>query len=98
MDMKNIDEEIVLAMVYAEYAGASRFPLFHSAHEGLAVLQEEVKELRDEVYLKHSKRSAARLQKEAIQVAAMAIKLVVLMNNANLENPVYWFDEDDRIP
>ena len=42
---------------------------FHSAHEGLAILQEEFEELKQEVYVKH--RVDARVQEELIQLAAM---------------------------
>lgn len=50
------------------------WPAFNSAHEGLAVLEEEVKELRDHVYTKQKNRDLEAMQKEAIQVAAMAVR------------------------
>jgi hypothetical protein len=50
---------------------------FGSAHEGYAVLLEEVEELKAEVFLKREKRSPERLRKEAIQVAAMAMRFVL---------------------
>ncbi|MBC9913142.1 hypothetical protein [Chitinophaga varians] len=46
---------------------------FHSPHEGFAVLKEEVDELWDEVK-KDSDRET--MKKEAIQVAAMAIRFI----------------------
>lgn len=45
-----------------------------SAHEGYAVLLEEVDELWDHVKTKQSKRDLAAMRKEAIQVAAMALR------------------------
>ena len=58
-----------------EYGRASRkFSPFNSAHEGYAVLREEVDELWDEV-----KRNGpvSRMREEAIQIAAMAIRFVI---------------------
>lgn len=49
---------------------------FHSAHEGFAVLQEEVEELWDEVRKRGSLRSRELLRAEAVQVAAMAVKFI----------------------
>jgi hypothetical protein len=47
---------------------------FHSPHEGLAVMQEEVYELQTEVYRRMQSRNQMRV--EAIQVAAMAIRFI----------------------
>lgn len=49
---------------------------FASAHEGWAILREEVDELWDEVKKKPSQRSIELMRKEAIQIAAMAIRFV----------------------
>jgi ribosomal protein S15P/S13E len=48
-----------------------------SAHEGYAVLSEEVDELWDHVKTKQSKRDLQAMRKEAIQVAAMALRFAV---------------------
>lgn len=50
------------------------FPPFNSPHEGYAVLLEEVNELWEEV--KRKDRDSTALRKEAIQVAAMALRFV----------------------
>jgi len=52
------------------------YPAFHSNHEGWAVIKEELDELWD--CIKGSKLVTAddRMRKEAIQVAAMAIRFV----------------------
>lgn len=48
-----------------------------SAHEGYAVLLEELDELWDHVKTKQSKRDLSEMRKEAIQVAAMALRFAV---------------------
>ena len=52
-----------------------KFGKFNSAHEGYAVLLEEVEELWDEI--KDKKRSQYKMKTEAIQVAAMAIRIIL---------------------
>jgi hypothetical protein len=65
----------IAAQVVAEYKKASAVHgAFNSAHEGYAVLLEEVDELWDEV--KNRDLSIEKVRKEAIQVAAMAMRLV----------------------
>jgi hypothetical protein len=50
-----------------------KFPAFHSAHEGYAVLMEELDELWDEI---RANGSRERMRAEAIQVAAMAFRFI----------------------
>lgn len=54
-----------------------RFPPFNSAHEGFAVLAEEVDELWEEVRCKQGARDLDRMRKEAVQVGAMALRFIV---------------------
>jgi len=64
--------------VYRELSQATaKFPAMNSAHEGYSVLAEEVDELWDEVRGKQGARDMAKMRKEAIQVAAMAIRFVM---------------------
>jgi len=66
--------EIAIAAIVEECAAASKANgPFHSAHEGYAVLLEELDELWEEVRLKKCERDSRRLAKEAIQVGAMAL-------------------------
>ncbi len=67
----------VIDEVVAELARARRlFPRREaSAHEGFAVLYEEVDELWDEVKMQEQSREAMR--KEALHCAAMAMRFVV---------------------
>lgn len=59
----------------AELAKArAKFARFNSAHEGYAVLKEEVDELWDEVKDRHANKD--NMRKEAIQIAAMALRFV----------------------
>lgn len=50
------------------------WPPFNSAHEGFAVLLEEVDELKAHVWTKQKNRDLTAMRKEAVQVAAMAIR------------------------
>lgn len=72
MNYHYIIDEVLAELARAEAA----FPPFHSAHEGFAVLLEEVDELKAEVWKSPAKRDPARLRAEAIQVAAMAIRFI----------------------
>ena len=52
----------------------SLWPEFNSAHEGFAVLMEEVDELKEHVWTNQKRRDLEAMKKEAIQVAAMALR------------------------
>ena len=75
-----------LDSIYTEYRRAIfLFPPFHSAHEGYAVLLEEVDELWDEI--KGNKKPGAyeRMRKEAIQVGAMALRFLVMLDEMDTD-------------
>lgn len=62
----------------------SLFGPMHSAHEGLAVIMEEMDELKEHVWMNQKKRNMDAMYKECIQVAAMALKFasdICLSNN-----------------
>lgn len=50
---------------------------FNSAHEGYAVILEELDELWEEVKKKRVERDPKKMTREAVQVAAMAIRFVM---------------------
>lgn len=64
-------------MVLEELKRASKWPPMNSAHEGYAVLLEEVDELWDHVKTQQGKRVVAEMTYEAVQVAAMALRFLV---------------------
>jgi hypothetical protein len=66
-----------------------KFPKFNSAHEGYAILLEEVEELKREVFwgpthsiddvadlMPKAERRRIRMRAEAVQVAAMALRFI----------------------
>lgn len=55
----------------------ANWPAFNSAHEGFAVLLEEVEELKAWVFTNQKKRDLQAMYKEAIQVAAMAMRFAL---------------------
>lgn len=81
--MRYPDDEKVLNDIADELKRArdGHSPL-HSAHEGIAVIEEEYIELREEVYKKRENRDLDKMRKEAIQIAAMAVRFIVDLNLA----------------
>lgn len=70
----HVREELERALV--------KFPPFHSAHEGWAIIKEELDELWEVVRLNQSTAGRNdRLRKECIQVAAMAMRFLLEMNH-----------------
>lgn len=68
------DYEAALSAVSMEVSRArGMHSPMNSAHEGFAVLAEEVDELWDHVKMKQKNRDLNEMRKEAIQVAAMAV-------------------------
>ena len=55
-------------------SAAEQFPEWNSAHEGFGILLEEGKELFEHVCTNQKKRDLVAMRKEAIQVAACAIR------------------------
>lgn len=71
----SLDE--VLAEVGAEVGSAeSKWPPMNSAHEGYAVILEELDELKEHVWKNQKRRDVAAMRKEAVQTAAMAIRFI----------------------
>ncbi len=68
----------VLAAVVVELQQAqAKFPPFNTAHEGYAMLFEEVDELWQHVKVKQGLRLTHEMRREAIQVAAMALRFAL---------------------
>jgi len=72
-----IEEDISKAIMDEYYIAERKFAKFNSAHEGFAILKEEVDELWDNVKLnqKNPLRDEKML-KEAIQIGAMALRFI----------------------
>lgn len=74
MNKYELSQAILDAHAEAERA-ATLWPPFHSAHEGFGVLLEEVDELKAHVWTKQTNRDLAAMRVEAIQVAAVALRI-----------------------
>jgi NTP pyrophosphatase (non-canonical NTP hydrolase) len=81
--MNVVDEMEILDQVNDELIRAAKYGEFQSAHEGYAVLLEEVDELKEHVWTRQSLRDVGAMRQEAIQVAAMAIKFVQMLDGGN---------------
>ncbi len=66
--LTEVQAEVMKALV--------NWPPFNSAHEGYAVLLEEVDELKEHVWVNQKKRDLEKMRKEAIQVAAIAVRFL----------------------
>jgi hypothetical protein len=65
-------------MVLGElWKAQDKHPKFNSAHEGYAVILEELDELKAEVWKRPKKRDINKMRKEAVQVAAMATRFLI---------------------
>lgn len=68
--------ELAMDVITELESARETHPNFHSAHEGWAVLREEVDELWDEVRKKDDERSMRKMRAEAVQIAAMALRFI----------------------
>ena len=67
-----------ISLITTEYCSATKkFGPFASAHEGYAIILEELDELWE--VIKNKQKSITELEKEAVQVAAMAVRFLVDM-------------------
>jgi len=70
--------EVVLNDIFEEVASATeKWPPFNSAHEGYAVILEELDELKEHVWMNQKRRDIEAMKREAVQVAAMAVRFAV---------------------
>lgn len=84
--VSDVVEEIQKSMI--------KHPLFNSAHEDYGVLLEELDELWDEVKKKKSARDVKNMRAEAVQVAAMAMKFIMSMENDWKSGPMIESEEE----
>ena len=67
--------------------GEEKFGAFHSLHEGIAVLREEMLELENEVFWRPDKEKTDSVREEAIQVAAVAVRLAMMISPVPVDLP-----------
>ncbi len=71
----------VFLLIKNELDRASAWPGFNSAHDGYAILAEEVDELWDHVKINQKRRDIGKMREEAIQIAAMDIKFIQMLDD-----------------
>lgn len=69
--------EMALSQITMELGRAMKWPPMNSAHEGYAVLAEEVDELWEHVKVRQGERDIPEMAYEAVQVAAMALRFII---------------------
>lgn len=74
-------DKVVTDVVKELQTAIETHSLFTSAHQAYAIILEELDELWDEIKKKKSIRDERNMRAEAVQVAAMAIKFIVSMEN-----------------
>lgn len=68
---------VITHEVIEEYKNSmKKFPEFNTPHEGYAVIKEEVDELWEEV--REKEHNYEKMEKECIQIAAMAVKFIMM--------------------
>jgi len=79
-----LEIEAILNLIGDEYVSArSKYSKFHSSHEGFAVIKEEVDELWELVKQNKGIYSSPKMQKECIQIAAMALAFILDLTKEN---------------
>lgn len=66
--LKSINDEVMEATM--------AWPPINSAHEGFGLIMEELDELREHIFMKQKNRDLQAMRHEAIQLAAMSIRLI----------------------
>ena len=74
---RNVQREIMCDVEAESESATRKNGPFRSAHEGFAVILEELDELKAEVWKKEGERNTEQMRREAIQVAAMAIRFIL---------------------
>jgi hypothetical protein len=73
MDLQTFTMQVADELAVAQ----SKHPALHSAHEGFAVILEEVDELKAEVWKRGSARDLEAMRRELVQVAAMCARMAI---------------------
>jgi NTP pyrophosphatase (non-canonical NTP hydrolase) len=73
----DVTARLTKEIVAMSESGLAKWGPLNSAHEGLGVLLEEVKELSDHVYTKQQNRDLGAMRREAMDVAAVAIRFAL---------------------
>ncbi|MCW4027351.1 MAG: hypothetical protein NWE76_07720 [Candidatus Bathyarchaeota archaeon] len=72
MKLSEIADDVVAEVRRAEM----KFPPFNTPHEGYAIIKEELDELWEEIRKQYDVRTKEKMRKEALQVAAMAVRFM----------------------
>ncbi len=75
-DIKELIDCALEKVRFELVAAYEKFPDFRSAHEGVAIIDEEFQEFRDAAYWPH-KEETGEVEVEVTQLAAMAVRYLV---------------------
>lgn len=70
-------EATIDALISEVCNAAANWPAFNSAHEGYGIIAEEFRELEDHVFTNQKRRDLTAMKKEALQLAATALRLAL---------------------
>lgn len=75
--LSDLGEKAIDDVKYELLTAAYVFPAMASPHEGFGIMYEEFVELQAHIFAKAGKRNTEEMRKEAVQVAAMAVRFII---------------------
>lgn len=81
IEINDAEDEAVYDVLRELEEARENWPPLNSAHEGYGVIDEEFDELKGHIFTNQKKRDLVAMRKEAVQLAAMALRFIVEVCN-----------------